>query len=321
MNLLEFQRRMSQDVMRPLTPGFQMQAVTEQGLRVHEITERYIKPNSLLTSFERLEIYNRQYWFRVIDAVSEDFPALNAVLGQDKFDSLVLAYLRDNPSTSFSLRNIGARLPAWLAFYPKLAGPRQALAVDVARLEWAYIEAFDGASLVPLGAGDFAALGQSSTLRLQPHLQLLDFQYPVDDVVLAVRKLTPESDIVSNAVSERRPAAEVTLPELSKSSVYLAVHRFEDSVYYRRIEREEFLLLADLRDGDSIATAIERAFEGSKLAPDLVAAKIQDYFAHASELGWFCPPEPINTQDVKPSETYTIFTEKHHAAELRKPKT
>jgi hypothetical protein len=255
-----------------------------------EIAASYIKPNCLLSSFERLEIYNRQYWFRVIDAVSEDFPALRAVLGQEKFDLLVLAYLRENPSTSFTLRNLGARLPAWLASYPALAGPQHALAVDVARLEWAYIEAFDGASLMPLGWEDFARLGRDSTLRLQPHLQLLDLQYPVDEVVLAVHKVTPAIDIVSNAVSERRKASEVTLPEVSRSNAYLAVHRFEDSVYYRRIEREEFLLLADLRDGDSIATAIERAFEGSKLAPDLQAARIQDYFAHASELGWFCLP-------------------------------
>jgi hypothetical protein len=290
MNLLELQRRMSQDVMRPLTLDFAMRAMNEQGLPSDEIAASYIKPNSLLTSFERLEIYNRQYWFRVIDAVSEDFPALCAVLGRERFDSLVLAYLRENPSTSFTLRNLGARLPAWLASYPELTGPQHALAVDVARLEWAYIEAFDRASLMPLGWEDFAALGRDSTLRLQPHLQLLDLQYPVDDVVLAVHKVAPAIDIVSNAVSERRQSSEVTLPEVSRSNVYLAVHRFDDSVYYRRIEREEFLLLADLRDGDSIATAIERAFEGSKLAPDLQAARIQDYFAHAAELGWFCLP-------------------------------
>jgi hypothetical protein len=288
MNLLELQRRMSQDVMRPLTPDFSMQSMAEEGLPMDEIAESYIKPNSLLTSFDRLEIYNRQYWFRVIAAVSEDFPALQVVLGQEKFDALLLAYLHENPSTSFSLRNLGARLPAWLGSYPELAGPQHALAVDVARLEWAYIEAFDGASLAPLGWEDFASLGVDSTLSLQPHLQLLDLQYPVDEVVLAVRKLTPEIDIVSNAVSARRQASSVALPEVSRSSVYLAVHRFEDSVYYRRIDREEFLLLADLRDGDSIATAIERAFEGSKLALELQAARVQDYFAHAAELGWFC---------------------------------
>jgi hypothetical protein len=69
MNLLELQRRMSQDVMRPLTHDFAMQATTEQGLPSAEVAAGYIKPNSLLTSFERLEIYNRQYWFRVIAAV------------------------------------------------------------------------------------------------------------------------------------------------------------------------------------------------------------------------------------------------------------
>ena len=302
MNLLELQRRMSQDVMRPLTSDFAMQAMTGLGLPVDEIAASYIKPNSLLDSFERLEIYNRQYWFRVIAAVSEDFPALRAVLGEEKFDALVLAYLRENPSTSFSLRNLGARLPAWFASYPKIAGPQHALAVDVARLEWAYIEAFDGARLIPLDWHDFAGLGPDSTLRLQPHLQLLDLQYPVDEVVLAVRKGTPEIDIVSNAVSGRRQTSEVRLAEVSRTSVYLAVHRFDDSVYYRRIEREEFLLLADLRDGDSIATAIERAFEGSKLSPDLQAARIQEYFSHASELGWFCLPEGAQT-----SGTYTHF--------------
>ena len=297
MNLLELQRRMSQDVMRPLTHDFAMQATTEQGLPLAEVAAGYVKPNSLLTSFERLEIYNRQYWFRVIGAVSEDFPALNVVLGQEKFDSMVLAYLRENPSTSFSLRNLGARLPAWLASYTELAGPQHALAVDIARLEWAYIEAFDGASVVPLGWDDFAGLGKESTLRLQPHLQLLDLQYPVDEVVLAVRKLTPEIDIVSNAASGRRQASDVVLPEVTRSSVYLAVHRFEDSVYYRRIDREEFLLLADLRDGDSIATAIERAFEGTRISMDLQAARVQDYFAHAAELGWFCSPKADEVSD------------------------
>jgi hypothetical protein len=297
MTLLELQRRMSQDVMRPLTHDFAMQATTEQGLPLAEVAAGYITPNSLLTSFERLEIYNRQYWFRVIAAVSEDFPALYVVLGREKFDSLVLAYLRENPSTSFSLRNLGARLPAWLASYPELAGSQPALAVDIARLEWAYIEAFDGASVVPLGSDDFAGLGKDSTLRLQPHLQLLDLQYPVDELVLAVRKLTPEIDIVSNAASARRQASEVLLPEVTRSSVYLAVHRFEDSVYYRRIDREEFLLLADLRDGDSIATAIERTFEGSEISLDQQAARVQDYFAHAAELGWFCSPKPTHASD------------------------
>lgn len=292
MNLLELQRRMSEDVRRPLTAGFGMQATTEKGLPMSEIAASYVKPSVTLSSFERLEIYNRQYWFRVIDAVSDDFPALKAVLGAKRFDALVLAYLRENPSTSFTLRNIGARLPSWLALYPQFAGARQALAVDVARLEWAYIEAFDSRSLRPMSAADCGNLTADSTLRLQPHLQVLDLQYPVDRIVLAVHKATPEVDIVSSAVLERRRVPGVALPKVSRAKMYLAVHRFDDAVYYRRLDREEFLLLSKLRAGDSIASAIEKAFEFSRYPVKAQASRVQEYFSHAAELGWFCVPEP-----------------------------
>lgn len=286
MNLLELQRRMAEDVRRPLTPDFQMQPVTADGQSTAEIASTYIKPNPLLTSFDRLEIYNRQYWFRVIGAVSEDFPALNALVGNRRFDTLVLAYLKENPSTSFTLRDLGARLPEWLVLHLPLAGPRAQLALDVARLEWAYVEAFDRATLPALGIADLAGLGPDSTLSLQPHLQLLHLHYPVDDFVLAVHRDTPELDIVSNAASEHKTGKKRKDLKIRRSPTHIAVHRFENSVYYRRLDAEEFLLLAALRDGHSIAKSLELAFEQSKHSPEQQAAMVQNYFAHASELGW-----------------------------------
>ncbi len=296
MTLLELQRRMSEDVQRPLTPGFEMQVETEDGRSISHLAEAYVKPNDRLTSFERLEIYNRQYWFRVIGAVSEDFPALNAVLGAKKFDSLVLAYLKENPSTSFTLRNLGAQLPQWLEGHREFAPRRHNLILDVARLEWAYVESFDSAALPPLNEGDFQQLADDSTLMLQPHLQLLDLQYPVDELVLAVHKETPDSDIMSNAASERKKTARLRLPKTSRCATYLAVHRFNNSIYYRRIDREAFLLLSALKRQETLIEAMEAAFPNSKLPPEEQALKIREYFAHAAELGWFC------REFVKPSD-------------------
>ena len=106
----------------------------------------FIAPNSRLNAFERLEIYNRQYWFRVLGALAEDFPALRAVVGGRAFEALSIAYLTAHPSRSFSLRNLGSKLVEWLAAtIPAFAGRRHRLAVDVARIEWAFIEAFDNA--------------------------------------------------------------------------------------------------------------------------------------------------------------------------------
>src|ERR1700733_14202481 len=224
---------MAEDVMRPLTPDFRMQPLASDGRSTRELADNYIKPNELLSSFDRLEIYNRQYWFRVIGAVAEDFPALNALMGERKFDHLILAYLRENPSTSFTLRNLGSKLPQWLEHHPEFTPNRRQLLLDVARLEGAYVEEFDGADVAPLVSADFSDLSAESRLFLQPHLQLLDFKYPVDELVLAVHRETGPSDIMSNAISERRPTSEAVLPEMRRQDVYLAVHRYDNSVYYR----------------------------------------------------------------------------------------
>ena len=289
MNLLELQRRMAEDVRRPLTHDFEMQRTTENGVSTEEIAAGYITPNARLSSFERLEIYNRQYWFRVISAVSEDFPTLNAVLGPQRFDALILAYLRENPSTSWTLRNLGARLPTFLKEHPEFTGKRRSLALDVARLEWAYVEAFDGKHLDPLAPEDVHAIGPDSKLSLQPHLQLLTLNYPVDNLILAAKKGIPETDIVSSAASQRERRNRIALPSVKQQRVYLAVHRFDDCVYYRRIERETFTLLVALRSGAPIAEAVIRAFEKTKLTAGEQAELVRESFAHAGELGWLCP--------------------------------
>ncbi len=107
MNLLDLQRRMAEDVRRPLTADYEMQTTTEDGQSTEDVAASYIAPNARLSSFERLEIYNRQYWFRLISAVSEDFPTLNALLGPKRFDSIILAYLAGEPVDLLDLERLG----------------------------------------------------------------------------------------------------------------------------------------------------------------------------------------------------------------------
>src|SRR5258706_14306961 len=144
MRLAALQRTMARAVMQPLTSSERMQTRAPDGKSMRAYASRFIKPNERLTSFERLEIYNRQYWFRVLSSIIEDFPGLRAVLGDKRFEAMSKAYLVDCPSRSFTLRNLGACLEAWLRKHPKWAGAKQALAIDIARLGWADIEAFDG---------------------------------------------------------------------------------------------------------------------------------------------------------------------------------
>ncbi|WP_263415750.1 HvfC/BufC N-terminal domain-containing protein [Terriglobus albidus] len=283
MTLLELQRRMEQDVRRPLTAELTMQLRTSEGESMEEIAATYIRANSELTSFERLEIYNRQYWLRVIGAVSEDYPALQALVGAESFDALVLEYLKQRPSSSWTLRDLSADLPQFLKRYPEFAGEQYQLAVDITRLEWVYVEAFDGAQIEPLASDELARLGPESALALQPHLRLLAVDYPVDEFVLAVKKLERKA-VTSGAAQLRQTSITSTLPEMTPEQRYLAVHRYDDVVYYRTLEEGEFRLLEALRQGKTIAEAVDILAGAEQLTT------VQQTFALAAELGWFCHP-------------------------------
>ena len=292
MKLLELQRRVFRAITEPLTPSENMRRRGLDGRSMREEAEAIIKPNDRLTSFERLEIYNRQYWFRVLASLREDFPGLRAIVGERRFEKLCQDYLIDCPSRSYTLRDLGKRLHAWLAAHPAHAGRHLALALDMIALEWAHIEAFDAAQLPSLTADDVLDLangGADFRLRLQPYLQIIAVQHPVDDIHLAITKGADGSAIASNAVRPHRgKAVKHDLRCIKAQPVYLAVHRQENTIYYKRLDAEAFHLLRALGRGRSLVQAIATAFKGSAMTASERAAYARDAFAHWTTLGWFC---------------------------------
>ena len=290
--LLDIQRRMAAVVMHPLTRAETMPRRRRDGASNTAEAEAIIRPNDRLTSFERLEIYNRQYWFRLYGCFEEDFPGLQAILGRAKFDALSRAYLTDCPSQSFTLRNLGSRLESWLIGHPEFIQPHAALALDMVRLEWAHIEAFDSEEKPRLAAKDLAAIGEDSKLSLQPYLRLLALSYPVEDLLLQVRNETGSTDSSSNNASAARKRKHVRhFAALQPRPVWLAVHRLENTVWYKPIAQEEFRLLSALLAGETLGQAIEVAFDDSSLADEQRLDFLQAAFANWATLGWFTQPD------------------------------
>jgi hypothetical protein len=282
MTLLEVQRRMAHSILQPLTGSDRIAPKTDAA---------FIKPNDRLTAVERLEIYSRSYWFRVLDSLYDDFPGLRMVLGQRAFHRLSRAYLAECPSRSFTLRNLGARLEDWLRRNPQYAGSRHALALDMVRLEWAHIEAFDNAAEKVLGPEDLLELGPRFRAALQPYIRLLALQYPVDDLRIQVNRASDERGAASNAALKQKHHDMTKRVSLSnREKIFLAVHRRNFMVYYRRIEAEEYRLLSALRDGQPIARAIRCAFEDSSASTEEQQSMLEKWFAVWAELGWLCPP-------------------------------
>jgi hypothetical protein len=251
MKLAELQKKFAADLMRPLGSEDEISP---------KVKASYIKPNSRLTSVERLEIYSRSYWFRIIDSMYDDFPGLRAIVGDRAFDKIVRAYLADCPSRSFTLRDLGSRLHAWLKKNKKFVGNKFDVALDMVALEWAHIEAWDGAEKKVLGPEDLLELGPNLRMGLQPHIRLLDLK--------ARRK--------------------VSVARLKAKRIFVAVHRMDESIYYRRLDHDEFRILSALREGKSVGRALAIAVKESSLPPEELQQNLQHWFASWAELGWLC---------------------------------
>jgi hypothetical protein len=291
MSLAELQREMAAAVMQPLTAGSDMRTVATDGRDMSSVAASFIAPNSKLSSFERLEIYNRQYWFRVLGALAEDFHALRAVVGARAFEALSIAYLTAHPSRSFTLRNLGSKLTDWLTANPQFTGRRHRLALDVTRIEWVFIEAFDNAERTPLTIEEIATLDAGSRLALQPHLILIVLNYPADDLVLGLHKRDKRQTSEAGVKHEDTDNDPVKLPKLRPRPTWVAAHRVDNSVYYLRLKREEFLTLAAIRQGISLADAIQSGFVGSSIPEPKRAELVQRWFGAWAELGWICAPD------------------------------
>jgi len=289
---------MAAAVMTPLTSRETMVRRRPDGVPMESEAAAWVKPSAGMSSFERLEIYNRQYWFRVLASLREDFPGLRAVLGRTRFEAMIKAYLAECPSRSFTLRDLGSRLPDWLPLNPRWLAARADLALDMARLEWAHIEAFDLAAEPALSSGAMTEVDEATPLFLQPHLRLLHLGHPVDDLLLQVRDQPPEGDTPGNgAVVARRGRNVRRTPPCAPEEIFLAVHRHAHTVYYKRLQPEEYRMLRAIRSGATLGAAIEAGFDGSVLPDRERPGFLQQAFRQWASFGWFTDaPTPLEPQ-------------------------
>lgn len=280
-------------ISRPLTADNQMQQTWTDGKPTSDVAAQIAKPNDRLTSFERLEIYNRMYWFRILDSLYDDCPGLRAVLGDQKFVVLAEAYLVKYPSASFTLRNLPSRLAHFIKAEPRYTRPHTALCHDLARFEWARVIVFDTASQPVFTVNDLldvpAAKQGKLKLALQPYLQLLELDHPVDDFLLAIKR---EAELLrgdaSNAPSglRRMKNRKTKLP--ARARTHVAVHRLDGQIYFKKLEPAAYRILTALRRGKTLEQALATGFPRSKQARADWAPKVQGWFRSWMELRWLC---------------------------------
>lgn len=242
--------------------------------------ESVVSRSQRLSAADRLNIYANAYYMRLLECLQSDYPALRKALGDDIFNQFVIEYLQAYPSQSYTLSELGARFPKFLEETQPPLEPGNPpswpeFLIDLARLERAYAEVFDGPGSegVPtLRLDDLAAIPPDRwgniVLVAGSGLRLESFRFPVHRYCSAVRK---------------EAEAEVPDPE----PTHLAIYRHDFIVRRLEIAPLQFALLRAIVEGLPLSAAIASACQSLESIGESDLQHLQEWFAGWTSLGFF----------------------------------
>jgi hypothetical protein len=210
-----------------------------------------------LTSAERLEIYRDGYRRRLVECLADDYPAVRYLLGDPAFEAIAHAYIDRHPSRSPNLNAFGRWFPAFLAAAHADVGT---FPPDLARLEWAIVEAIHAAASPPLALERLERMTpeQWAPAVLVPaaSVRVLHFAHPVDPFYQAFR-------------DDEHPTAPAAAPSAT------LVHRRGWVVWRSELTPTMARLLEAIAAGSPLGEALANSVESDDVA------------AQASVTRWF----------------------------------
>ena len=211
--------------------------------------EQTLLPGGQLDAAGCLAIYQRSYRLRLRCCLGEQFPATRHALGENLFYDFADEFLRDCPSESYTLYDLGQRFPGWLEKSRPDAerSPEERedwidFLVDLARYEWTLFRLFDapGHEGQPWPDRDC----DDSRLVLQPCLALGKYRYHVAAYYHAVRD--------GNAPE---------LPALATSFVVILRRDYRTATF--PVSAFHFRFLRQVQERGNVASALESMAEWS----------------------------------------------------------
>ena len=128
----------------------------------------------------RFAVYRNNVYASLIDVLAARFRVTARLVGEAFFRAMARAYVQQEPPSSPVLIRYGAGFADFIAGFPP-ASPVPYLA-DIARLEWAWHEAYHAADAEPLPLETLQASAdkvEQATLKLHPSLGVVRSDYPL----------------------------------------------------------------------------------------------------------------------------------------------
>ncbi|MBK8012401.1 MAG: putative DNA-binding domain-containing protein [Deltaproteobacteria bacterium] len=241
----------------------------------HGRVDEIVTSGPAISAEARLELYHYAYHARLVECLADDFAAVQDAIGERAFEEIARQYIAAHPSTHPNLNAFGAQFPEFLR---TRANGRSDVrfAAELARLEWAVVEAIHAPESAALSAEALASVSAEAwpTLRLLPSstLQRLMFDYPVNRYFQAYMNDDP---------------IEIPAPEWSA----VAVYRQDWRVYRMPLTRSMDNVLGAILRGQPLIEALSVLDAEDEVDPEDVTTWFKEWMASGFFSGLSTPSE------------------------------
>ncbi|MDG1431956.1 MAG: DNA-binding domain-containing protein [Paracoccaceae bacterium] len=172
----------------------------------------------------RFNVYRNNVTTSLMDALSDGFPVIHKLLGQENFKNLARDYQAAHPPSSPLMMMFGAEFPDFLRTHPGLA--KLAYLGDVAEMEYAMRRSYHAANSVAIDPAVLASLDETSllasTFQIAPSVQVCTSAWPILGIwrfnsIVGAPKPTPKAECVLITRPDFDPSPE----EITKGDVAL----------------------------------------------------------------------------------------------------
>lgn len=236
---------------RPIDLNSQMNPISPSGRPMKEEAKDYISPSPTLQSDQRIQIYNQQFWWRLLNTLHDAFPLVTRLFGYQEFNEKIgVPYIEKYLPNHWSLSYLGNRLAQWVE--EEYDHEDKSLVRIAVRLDYAYNESFIAAHLCPMGASALSRQADisellSKTAYLQPHLHLFALDYDLFSFRDVFLEEEPDYWLTHN------------FPEIKKEKPYHVVlfRDVNNNVVSDQLTSGEFRVLERFQKGSTIEEAIQ----------------------------------------------------------------
>ena len=157
----------------------------------------WISAEGRATTEMQLSIYQHAYQSRLIEVLTNDYPAVLFAIGEEHFIQLAMDYINTHPSNFFSLRDFGAAFANFIAGLIEQETTWQEMPwlYELAKFEWCLGQTFDAADDPLFTIQDMATVVPEAwpelTFKLHSSVQRLDFEWNVVEIWQALTAETP----------------------------------------------------------------------------------------------------------------------------------